>query len=141
MDTTSLSSQFVALRAGDGAIERHLAELDAKLNAWLAAMAAGRVAILELARRAVPSGGSGESAREPVDADGTQELPAEPLSDEALLRTLDPETAHAIRVKRRLTQGARSVRELLDEYRAAQAQPQAQSSRPDRRGWWRRKNG
>ena len=141
MDATSLQNQFVALRGGDGAIEQRFAELDAKLGAWLAAMEAGRAVLLALARRVVPSGGPGESAGGAVDAGGTQELPAEPLSDEKLLQTLDPETANAIRVKRRLTQGTRSVREMLDDYRAAQAQPQAQSSRPERRGWWRRKNG
>ena len=56
--------------------------------------------------------------------------------DEALLAELDEETASAIRVKRRLSNNQRSVRELLEEIRAErkmvddQAQPRTQ--------WWRR---
>lgn len=141
MDPTTLQNQFGALRAGDGAIEQRLADLDAKLGAWLAAVEAGRAVLRELAHRVVPGGGPGETGGRAVDAGGGRALPDEPPSDETLLRTLDPETANAIRVKRRLTQGTRSVRELLDDYRAAQAHTQADSSRPERRGWWRRKNG
>lgn len=54
--------------------------------------------------------------------------------DEALLASLDPATADAIRVQRRLTGGRKHVRELLEEHRARQqAPPQA----PRRRSWWK----
>lgn len=42
---------------------------------------------------------------------------------EALLSTLDTETANWIRVKRRLTGNRRSARELLDEFRAQRGTP------------------
>ena len=41
--------------------------------------------------------------------------PAEVDEDEALLATLDPKVAKAIRIKRRLCNNKKSVRELLDE--------------------------
>lgn len=62
--------------------------------------------------------------------------------DAALLATLDAETANAIRVKRRLTGGRKSVRELLQELRAGP--PAAAPRPPPERGsgsgrrWWRR---
>jgi len=55
--------------------------------------------------------------------------------EEALLATLDAATANALRLRRRLEGGRRSVRELLAEFRAAQAPagtPEAE------RFWWRR---
>ncbi len=169
MDTTTLQNQLVALRADDGVLERRLSELDVKLARWLAALEAGQAALRELARKVMPSAVPREapfSLVEPAEpaeaikpsADQIVEEPPPPLpepdaatraaqqesqkaaeADEALLETLDPETAKAIRVKRRLTRGKRSVRELLEEHRAAQAQAPVQT--PERRGWWRRKNG
>ncbi len=56
--------------------------------------------------------------------------------DEALLAQLDPETANALRVKRRLTGNRKSIRQLLDEMRASggpgAVPPAAKSKR-----WWR----
>lgn len=169
MDTTTLENQLVALRAGDGALEQRLTELDAKLGAWLAAVEAGQAALRELARKVVPSAVPCETqtgAVPPTSPGGAPRLVAGPAavtalrqepdpgaadgcnaqqpqeradSEETLLETLDPETAKVIRVKRRLTGGRRSVRELLEEYRAAPAQ--APDKPPARRGWWRRRNG
>jgi hypothetical protein len=56
--------------------------------------------------------------------------------DEALLASLDAETAGAIQIKRRLTGNKRSVRELLEEI---QSEPTpVRDSDLDRRRWWRR---
>ncbi len=59
--------------------------------------------------------------------------------DEALLDSLDPDTAKAIRVKRRLTGNKRSVRELLDELEGESGKRRRKSSESDsqRKGWWR----
>ena len=173
MDTTTLQNQLVALRADDGVLEQRLSELDVKLAKWLAALEAGQAALRELARKVLPSAVPRETpfrlvepaapveaikpspapvVEEPprplpdVDAAATaakQESRKAAEEDDALLETLDPETARAIRVKRRLTRGKRRVRELLEEHRAAQAQAPAPApaKTPERRGWWRRKNG
>ncbi len=57
--------------------------------------------------------------------------------DEALLAELDTETATLIRVKRRLSNKPRSVRELLEEIRAEQGRAQTEKKETSR--WWRRK--
>lgn len=54
--------------------------------------------------------------------------------DEELLSTLDPEVATSIRVKRRLGNNTRSIRELLDEYEQEQGTGKGQ---PRRKRWWR----
>jgi hypothetical protein len=145
MDTKTLQNQLTAIRASDGELERRLSELDAKLGAWLAVVQAGHAALLALARRIVPSAVPREAPAplvQPADPSPAPRPPSPPLTDEALLQTLDRETAQAIRVKRRLCDNGRSVQQLLEEYRAAQAQQQArQQSKPAaQRGWWRRKN-
>ena len=145
MDTTILDNQLVALRADDGGLEQHLAELDAKLAAWLAVVQAGHAALLELARRVVPGAVSPDGTHSLLEPDhgGGRTPMTISAEDDALLQTLDPETAKAIRVKRRLSPGSRGVRELLEEYQAAQTQrlgPETDDT-PERRGWWRRKNG
>jgi len=166
MDTTTLQNRLLALQAEDGALERRLAEMDVKLRSWLEAVRASHAALLQWAR-AMPSvvvrDAQTESAApaeraqrpdakpatdtarpprpepEPVSA-GEPPTPTPGLpSDEDFLRTLDPETAKAIRVKRRLSNGRRSVQELLEEYRSVQ-KPEA-SKPAERRGWWRRKHG
>lgn len=144
MDATTLQNQLTALRDGSD-LERRLAQLDAKLGAWLAVVQTGHAALLELARKVVSTGAVREGRTplmQPANADAAQTEPA-PLTDEALLQTLDPETAQAIRVKRRLCSNSRSVRELLDEYQASQAAERARPQAPARRkrGWWRHDNG
>ncbi len=140
MDTTTLQNHLTALRARDSELDRRLAELDAKLGAWLAIVQAGHAALLKLARKVVP-GAVTRGARTSL-VQTAEPSAAQTASDDALLQTLDPETAQAIRVKRRLCRDSRSVQELLEEYRVAQAQEQAQQkSKPaERRGWWRRKD-
>lgn len=57
--------------------------------------------------------------------------------DEALLASLDPETAKAIKVMRRLSPDHKSVKELLAEYEANRpAQPPA--AQPKKKSWFSR---
>jgi hypothetical protein len=56
--------------------------------------------------------------------------------DEALLASLDPETAKAIRVMRRLSIEKKSVRELLEEYKATNAGHTPADNR--KKSWWSR---
>ncbi len=69
-----------------------------------------------------------ESTVEDTEADRRRE------EDESLLSTLDPEVATAIRIKRRLGDRTRSVRELLDEYEQEQ---EASKKESQRKRWWR----
>lgn len=55
--------------------------------------------------------------------------------DETLLASLDPETAKAIRVMRRVSGHRKSVRELLEQYQASQAHGKAE---PAKKSWFRR---
>jgi len=80
---------------------------------------------------------------QPVAAEAESETASDPDrdkgedEDEALLDTLDPKTAEAIRVMRRLTPARKSVRELLREYEANKAsEPAAQ---PQKKSWFLRK--
>jgi hypothetical protein len=142
MDTTTLRNQLTVLRS-DGELARRLSELDVKLGAWLSLVQAQHAALVKLARKVVPSAVPRDAGKlvRPADPRPVEGPAAACGPEDALLQTLDRETARAIRIKRRLCHGSRSVQELLDEYRAAQAQPQAEPSLPTaRRGWWRRKH-
>ncbi len=149
MDTTTFQNQLAILGADARALGERLAELDAKLGAFLTAVHAGQSALLTLARRVAPNavrpkGGSALTVRsvggttpQPEPASVSDRSPGRPeptgstsgaaaarpavdsAADEALLRELDTQTANIIRVRRRLSGGRRSVRELLEEYRAA----------------------
>jgi len=55
--------------------------------------------------------------------------------DETLLASLDPETAKAIRVMRRVSGHRKSVRELLEQYQASQAHGKTE---PAKKSWFRR---
>lgn len=73
---------------------------------------------------------------EQAPATGAAPAPDAAAEDEALLAQLDPETANALRVKRRLTGNRKSIRQLLDEMQASGGPgtppPAAKSKR-----WWR----
>lgn len=56
--------------------------------------------------------------------------------DEALLASLDPETAKAIRIMRRLSFEKKSVRELLEEYKATNSGPGPADNQ--KKSWWSR---
>lgn len=79
---------------------------------------------------ACDSGGAAASSDEAI-------APSAPAvdEDEALLATLDPETARAIRVMRRLSDNKRSVRDLLAEMEANKTRPKPIETR--RKSWWR----
>lgn len=78
-----------------------------------------------------------EAASEP-EGDGSPDADEKQQAeeDEALLATLDPETAQAIRVMRRLSVEKKSVSQLLAEYEAAKASQPAPASR--KKSWFRR---
>jgi len=67
-----------------------------------------------------------------VPAANPFEVAPESDEDEALLATLDEKTAMTIRVRRRLLNNSKSVRELLEEMRA---NPSPEPTRTRR--WWR----
>jgi hypothetical protein len=62
--------------------------------------------------------------------------PVSPDDDESLLAGLDPEAVRAIRVQRRLLDGQKTLRQLVEEYRAAGLSEQA--SRSEKKSWWSR---
>ena len=79
------------------------------------------------------------SKPEPVEA---EEPPADTHSseeqdDDALLASLDVETAKAIRVMRRLSPVKKRVSDLLEEYRASQAAHQS-DPKQKKKSWWTR---
>jgi ElaB/YqjD/DUF883 family membrane-anchored ribosome-binding protein len=138
MNADKADKQVVALQADDS-IDKALAELDSRLSAWLSAVQAGQAALLNAADRIVgdkPAQSSGPRgaaklfegqvpglapehdrqmpALRPASEDGVPTMTEE---DEALLASLDAETANLVRVKRRLAGNRRSVRELLEELR------------------------
>lgn len=57
-----------------------------------------------------------------------------PNKEEALLASLDPETAQAIRVMRRLATSKKSVNELLAEYEATKAKPK--TVKAEKKSWF-----
>jgi hypothetical protein len=144
MDTTVVDKQIAALRTQDDLIGERLSQVDSQLEEWLEAAEQAQTALVTRAKAAgyrvnppqptesVPAVSSTPEAAAAPD-------PAEQSEEEALLDSLDPETQRVIRVKRRLTRGARSVSDLLAEYRAARPLDEDKSAR--RRAWWRRKDG
>lgn len=82
-----------------------------------------------------------EAEAEPVQSATPVEKAAEPVEDDqALLASLDEDTANAIRVKRRLSNNQRGVREMLEEIRLERAQrgKTRANAMNLRRTWWRR---
>lgn len=59
-----------------------------------------------------------------------------PNEDERLLASLDPETAKAIKVMRRLAPGKKSVKELLAEYEATKVK--TDTPKPEKKSWFSR---
>ena len=84
--------------------------------------------------RAIPPKPAAVEPEEPPPVD-TQ--PSEQEEDEALLASLDEETAKAIRVMRRLSPVEKRVSELLEEYRETQATPKP-ASQSKKKSWWTR---
>jgi len=78
-------------------------------------------------------------AEEPEPQAGEPPAPAadEPDDDAALLASLDPQTAQAIRVLQRMSIRKRSVRELLEQYEATKHRAPAEATQ--RRGWFSRR--
>ncbi len=77
-------------------------------------------------------GGTVESLEEPQTTQAS--TPQE--DDEALLNSLDPEMAQAIRVMRRVSPVKKSVRELIEEYESKPSSRKA-STPQKKKSWWR----
>ncbi len=185
MEAATLEQRISALQAEDDVIRQRLAELDAKLTTWLAAIGQEPL-VIEPEPAAVetePAAGQPEptvpeeeavagadepgtvespvaETREPEpepeppadvlesapevapepesDEEGAAAAAAASAEDEALLATLDEETANAIRVRRRISRGRRSVQELLEEIQSTR--PSAKGPGPQRKRWWRSRN-
>ncbi len=226
----SMPGDRIAIPADDGAIQRAFAELDARMDAWLAGMNRAHEALAALAARAAAFGrdeggeapepashasaaGATAGAPEPAVVEETVNAPltqaadrapiekivpptpartdsqavedmvdppvvaataavpagvprksrpaatadtsaparpaekvAEPAAerrvpvagnDEALLASVDPEVAKAIRVRRRLNPNGKSVAELLAEYQANPPAPKTEEPRK-KSSWWKR---
>lgn len=72
-----------------------------------------------------------------AEAKAPQPPPApQPNEDEQLLASLEPETAKAIKVMRRLAPSKKSVKDLLTEYEASKAK--ADTPKPEKRSWFSR---
>lgn len=179
----------------DGSIERALAEVDARLAAWSAAMTEAQAALAHTAEpsaepavetaEAESQAAKGQAAEtqasetqepesstsgsrtapdnclenaaspiidksepsttdEPVSSQADDAAPpasrpaqqAAEENDEAMLASLDEETAQGIRVLQRLSPYKRSVHELLEEYRLTKSV--AASSPTRKSSWWTR---
>jgi len=87
----------------------------------------------------MPSDDAGRETEQNVaGAAGDNVEPPEPEDDETLLASLDDETAAEIRVKRRLCNNRRSVRELLEEMK--NEKPAQDEKTRQRKSWWRKTN-
>ena len=159
MNVSELQDRISAIRADEAAVQDALSGFQSALEAWLTAMA-GVHDLLAAASSAaggappkplVVSGGlvTAETAPPPAPVEKSMfsspvrpvmtpdQPPAavEPASDEdeqALLDSLDAETANAIRVRRRLSGGRKSVRDLLAEIQSEKKSP----DQSQKKGWW-----
>jgi hypothetical protein len=159
MNVSELQHRISAIRADEAAVSDALSGFQSALEAWLTAMAgvhdllaaASSAAAGTPQRPLVVPGGlvTAESAPPPAPVEKsmfsspvrpvmTRDEPragAEPGSDEeeqALLDSLDDETASAIRVRRRLSGGRKSVRDLLAEIQSEKKSP----DQSQKKGWW-----
>jgi hypothetical protein len=161
MNVSDLQHRISAIRADEAAVQDALSGLQSSLDAWLTAMtgvhdllaAAAGVAAGELPKPQIESGGLVTAAEpaplpslppaeksmfsSPVRPAARPEVtdPVDPVSDEedqALLESLDSETAGAIRVRRRLSGGRKSVRDLLAEIQTERKSP----DQSQKKGWW-----
>lgn len=140
MNSAPYEERLAALQVDDRRLDECLAELDTRMSAWLAAVRAAHDALIRGTALQVTR--PANSAAPPTVAPRADASPAAPpLDGEALLATLDEDTANAIRVKRRLTHGRRSVRDLLEELRSTPAPAAAEAAPAQKKPrWWRRRD-
>ena len=128
----------------DGAIAAAFEHLDAQMNEWLEAVNQLGTMLTEQSIFAVETpDASAPTEAEQVEASSIESASSTPVQsevdDETLLASLDPETAKAIRVMRRLGSSRKSVRELLVEYqtRSKKQQPAPEQPTKSKKSWWR----
>ena len=135
MDALDLQTRCSVLSAGDGDVELALKTLDEKLGEWfgvLGRLSAGAARVSKPERAPQPAVAA---APAPAPAPAEVQAPAAPEEDEeALLASLDPEIANAVRVKRRLLGTRCSVRQLIAEVEASRS---AKRDKPRGKSWWR----
>jgi hypothetical protein len=134
---TTVDKKLSALRAETALVDQRLAELDTKLSAWIDALQQlggrnGDGAVQAAATATASDSHQAKSVAKPEAAGAS--------NDEALLSSLDTETANAIRVRRRLSKDKRDVRELLEELRAARQRGANDDPQQPRKRWWRRRH-
>ncbi|MFA5863440.1 MAG: hypothetical protein WC975_02000 [Phycisphaerae bacterium] len=147
-------SKTGALPADDGTMAKALADLDAKLEAWSGAITHAQTSLKSLitqqntqqtkpavsrerviAQTRNPSAASPPNPPKIAEPVKEKALPS-PNEDEALLASLDPETARKIQVLRRLSGNTKSVRELLEKHSVTASTPPATPS--NKKNFWRR---
>ena len=80
-----------------------------------------------------------EAIGEPVDEEVVETTPisvVHPDDDESLLAGLDPQVAKAIKVKRRLLEGVKTLRQLVEEHKAQGGREDV--SKAGKKSWWSR---
>jgi hypothetical protein len=158
MNVSDLQHRISAIRADEAAVQDALSSLRGSLDEWLEAMSgvnellagATGAAVDEKPRKPlVASGGlvtaegvapvapekslfSSPVRPMPVDDEPMASDPISDEEDQALLESLDAETAGAIRVRRRLSGGRKSTRDLLAELQAEKKSP----DQSQKKGWW-----
>lgn len=157
MNVSDLQTRISAIRADEAAVQEALSGFQTAMDAWLVAMtgvhdllasAAGVVSAEPPEPLIVGSGLVTTESLPPPPAEKSmfsspvRPLPAkvepqvsDPAHDEeeqALMESLDAETASAIRVRRRLSGGRKSVRDLLSEIQSEKKPP----DQSQKKGWW-----
>lgn len=158
MDTTVEEIlQNVTIPEDDGKLQQALAELDSKLAAWSGAIHHAQSTLKEAAlskETPAPSEPVMPKVQAPAPSPVVEktvkvqeppppaEVPAAgPVSaeeDEALLATLDPETAKRIQVLRRLSGKNKSVRELIEQHHLTTSP--SSPAQTNHKGFWRRQD-
>lgn len=158
MNVSDLQHRISAIRADEAAVQDALSSLRGSLDEWLEAMsgvhdllanaasaaagekprkplvASGGLVTAEGVAPAAPEKSLFSSPVRPVQVEEKPEV-SDPVSDEedqALLESLDADTAGAIRVRRRLSGGRKSIRDLLAEIQAEKKSP----DQSQKKGWW-----
>ncbi|MBI5863610.1 MAG: hypothetical protein HZB38_03695 [Planctomycetes bacterium] len=152
---SELQVRLCAIRADEAAIREALDGTAASLDQWLGEMnqvhdlLARAVAAVDKGRKPLISGPAPAPAAtghetalftgnarigKPVEE---QAAPSATSAEEdaALLASLDPETAEAVQLRRRLFGARKSLREIVDEVRADK-KPAAPNPPQQKKGWW-----
>jgi len=160
MSAIAHNHPLVCVPADDGALDRALADLNAKLEAWSHAIVHAQSSLTGILRgektvhatprakpattrvtpepKVSPPKPATPVVETPMDAPPPATTPAVSNEDEALLASLDPKIAHKVQVLRRLPGQTKSVRELIEKVTAAPAHDETHATK---KSFWRRQFG